>query len=156
MIIPIPIPKNKLPTIAILTWLSASLSTNVETLLLSNLVAGSRRHKENETSDDKCSGSKHCCSGTFTGSSRSQEIATSWDNRDSHSASHFALFHKGSLEDKETVSRWDAFILSTAHSTSRQRRKRSAASYRSEESVSGERKRPFRRAAAERGLNEDM
>src|SRR6267154_6389610 len=113
-------------------------------LLLNFPLAGPKRDTENEISDDKCSGSKHCCAWTLAVFSRSQEVATSWDNRDSHSASHFALFHEGSLTDNETVSRWQAFIPSTTHSTSRQRRKRSAASYRSEQSFSGEQKTPLR------------
>jgi len=79
-------------------------------------------------------------------------LSTSCDNIPSHSASHSFLLqpHSGTLESVRGRDK-----LSIARSTSRHRRKRSAASPRREAKVSGERNRPVRRAIMEVGRKDD-
>ena len=167
---PIPMPKQKLPTNATPTSHSFNTTKKSPMDAPSRLRAGRKSDKENSTREGKCRGSKQELvqddDGASKRSNRAKELASlsvlslplarlalamSCDNIPSHSASHFPLFQSGSrtllvvVRDRSSVAR----------STSRHRRKRSAASARSDARVAGVRNRPVRRAMMDVGRKDD-
>lgn len=169
---PMPMPMQKLPTIAKPTSQSINFPTNPQIDAPSCRRAGRKRERENNTRDGKCKGSKDgliqndedesrvrlrwaresACVTVLSLSLTRLASATSCDNMPSHSASHSFLLHSDSCTfgyvrgpDRSAIAR----------STSRHRTKRSTASARSKAKVSGDRNKPLWRAVTEVGRKED-
>lgn len=171
-----PRPMQNPPTRAIRTADSPKASKKPVIERLRRARSGPRREIENMRSEGRCNGSYESPMQDRVGSPRQsrsrlceprtfcsvrvpsrKRLATSWERFATQSDSHLDLSQRGPWPSstREVSFRRDMWMSSTARSTSRHRRKRSAASLRRVAIVSGEWKSPVRRAKAEEGRKDE-